>query len=86
MQRLLFFVFKLYNFYIIKTIFSGLGENNAVLIDASKMGSAARFSRRSCKPNTEIKHAIQDGRLHIFLVAIENIDFSAEVQKFLLCV
>lgn len=43
------------------------------------MGSAARFARRSCKPNTEIKHAVQDGRLHIFLVAIENIDFSAEV-------
>lgn len=44
------------------------------------MGSAARFARRSCKPNTVVRHAIQDGRLHVFLVAAENIDFSAEVR------
>lgn len=46
------------------------------------MGSAARFARRSCRPNTTIQHAIQNGSLHIFLVATENIDFSAEVFIF----
>jgi SET domain-containing protein len=54
----------------------------AVAVDARKIGSPARFARRSCHPNTQLKHVIRYGKLHLFLVATEDIDFSAEVKKF----
>lgn len=43
------------------------------------MGSAARFVRRSCRANTTLRHVVEDGRLHIVLVAAEDLDYSDEV-------
>ncbi|KAI1732700.1 PHD-finger domain-containing protein [Ditylenchus destructor] len=53
--------------------------SNKIFVDATKVGSAARFARRSCKPNTDIHHVIHEGKLHLLLVATEDIDFSGEV-------
>lgn len=62
-------------------IFSGFGATPelAVALDARKIGSTARFARRSCHPNTRLKHVIRYGKLHVFLVAAEDIDFSIEI-------
>jgi len=66
---------------LIKTfsIFSGLGDNNKVMIDATKDGSIARSVRRSCRSNATLQHAIINGQLRIYLYAAMNIDRSSEV-------
>lgn len=70
-----------YNLIILKKIFfSGFGNGEqTILIDGTKSDSTARCARRSCKANTVLNHAIYDGRLYVFLIANEDIDFSAEV-------
>ncbi|KAI1726215.1 PHD-finger domain-containing protein [Ditylenchus destructor] len=68
------------NVTLIYSGFSTDGDtSNKIFVDASKVGSAARYARRSCKPNTDIRHVIHEGKLHLLLIATEDIDFSGEV-------
>ncbi|CAK5046733.1 unnamed protein product [Meloidogyne enterolobii] len=60
-------------------IYSGLGDNNKVMIDATKSGSIARSVRRSCRSNATLQHAVINGQLRIYLYAAMNIDRSSEV-------
>lgn len=64
--------------------YRGLGddENLAIYADASKVGSEARVApRRSCQPNSEVRHVVKDGKLHLVLVATEQIGDCEEVLR-----
>lgn len=36
--------------------------------------------RRSCKPNAELRHCIEKGVLHLYIVSISPIDKNAEIS------
>lgn len=60
-----------YNPYVL--FYSGL-PNLTIVADASKYGNEARFIRRSCRPNCEVKHAFGDNsRLHLIIWATQKI-------------
>jgi SET domain-containing protein len=48
-------------------------------IDARHRGSHSRFVRRSCRPNTQLKHVLINGQLHVLLVAIKQIELGTEI-------
>ncbi|XP_064486955.1 inactive histone-lysine N-methyltransferase 2E-like isoform X2 [Ornithodoros turicata] len=50
-----------------------------VCVDAREYGNEARFVRRSCSPNAEVQHIIQDGLLHLFLVSLRDIRREEEI-------
>ncbi|GMT12234.1 hypothetical protein PFISCL1PPCAC_3531, partial [Pristionchus fissidentatus] len=53
------------------------GDN--VIIDARKCGNAARFVRRSCKANAELREVMSGTKLHFMLTATTFIDNMEEV-------
>jgi hypothetical protein len=50
-----------------------------VCVDARTYGNDARFVRRSCKPNAEVRHCIEKGALHLYLVAAGAIEKNQEI-------
>ncbi|XP_043563711.1 histone-lysine N-methyltransferase SETD5 isoform X3 [Chiloscyllium plagiosum] len=48
-------------------------------VDARTFGNDARFIRRSCAPNAEVRHMIADGMIHLCIYAITNISKDNEV-------
>ncbi|XP_044755691.1 uncharacterized protein LOC123314454 isoform X2 [Coccinella septempunctata] len=54
-------------------------DNTEVCVDTRTYGNVARFVRRSCKPNAELRHCIEKGVLHLFIVAIFRIEKCAEI-------
>lgn len=54
-------------------------EGLSVCVDARTYGNDARFTRRSCKPNAEIRHVVERGSLHLYLVATRDIEEGEEV-------
>ncbi|XP_067908097.1 histone-lysine N-methyltransferase SETD5 isoform X2 [Heterodontus francisci] len=48
-------------------------------VDARTFGNDARFIRRSCAPNAEVRHMIADGMIHLCIYAITNIPKDNEV-------
>ncbi|GCB60479.1 histone-lysine N-methyltransferase SETD5 isoform X1 [Scyliorhinus torazame] len=48
-------------------------------VDARTFGNDARFIRRSCAPNAEVRHMIADGMIHLCIYAITNIPKDSEV-------
>uniref|UniRef100_A0A8C5SE20 SET domain containing 5 n=1 Tax=Laticauda laticaudata TaxID=8630 RepID=A0A8C5SE20_LATLA len=48
-------------------------------VDARTFGNDARFIRRSCTPNAEVRHVIADGMIHLCIYAIASIAKDAEV-------
>nr|XP_018900678.1 PREDICTED: uncharacterized protein LOC109032830 [Bemisia tabaci] len=54
-------------------------DGTEVCVDARTYGNDARFIRRSCKPNVEIRHCIEKGTLHLYLVTICAIDKNTEI-------
>uniref|UniRef100_A0A915J4E4 SET domain-containing protein n=1 Tax=Romanomermis culicivorax TaxID=13658 RepID=A0A915J4E4_ROMCU len=48
-------------------------------VDARFKGTDARFIRRSCQPNTQVKHVIKDGELHLLIISTELIESATEV-------
>lgn len=49
-------------------------------VDARTYGNDARFVRRSCQPNAEVRHCIEKGALHLYLVALTPIDKNHEIM------
>ncbi|VDK24892.1 unnamed protein product [Anisakis simplex] len=50
-------------------------------IDMRKMGSVARFARRSCHPNVKLQHFFCGGKLHIIASATEKVERGDEVSS-----
>uniref|UniRef100_H3CBV6 SET domain containing 5 n=1 Tax=Tetraodon nigroviridis TaxID=99883 RepID=H3CBV6_TETNG len=48
-------------------------------VDARTFGNDARFIRRSCTPNAEVRHMISDGMIHLCIYAVSQITKDAEV-------
>ncbi|XP_014608250.1 PREDICTED: uncharacterized protein LOC106788994 isoform X1 [Polistes canadensis] len=54
-------------------------DGTEVCVDTRTYGNDARFVRRSCKPNAEIKHCIEKGTLHLYIVTSMAIEKNAEI-------
>ncbi|XP_050310082.1 inactive histone-lysine N-methyltransferase 2E-like isoform X2 [Anthonomus grandis grandis] len=54
-------------------------DNTEVCVDTRTYGNSARFIRRSCKPNAELRHCIEKGVLHLYIVAITDVDKNCEL-------
>ncbi|XP_071349600.1 histone-lysine N-methyltransferase SETD5 isoform X3 [Trachinotus anak] len=48
-------------------------------VDARTFGNDARFIRRSCTPNAEVRHMIAEGMIHLCIYALNQITKDAEV-------
>ncbi|CAI5767711.1 histone-lysine N-methyltransferase SETD5 isoform X1 [Podarcis lilfordi] len=48
-------------------------------VDARTFGNDARFIRRSCTPNAEVRHVIAGGMIHLCIYAVTSIAKDAEV-------
>ncbi|KAG7283584.1 hypothetical protein CRUP_026511 [Coryphaenoides rupestris] len=48
-------------------------------VDARAFGNDARFIRRSCTPNAEVRHVLAEGTLHLCVYALSQIAKDAEV-------
>ncbi|XP_017292617.1 histone-lysine N-methyltransferase SETD5 isoform X2 [Kryptolebias marmoratus] len=48
-------------------------------VDARTFGNDARFIRRSCTPNAEVRHMIAEGMIHLCIYAISQITKDSEV-------
>ncbi|XP_070558170.1 inactive histone-lysine N-methyltransferase 2E-like isoform X2 [Ptychodera flava] len=59
-------------------LFYNIG-NVRICVDARTYGTYSRFVRRSCKPTAEVKHAVIDGSVHLYLCAIHDITKGTEL-------
>ncbi|XP_072327406.1 inactive histone-lysine N-methyltransferase 2E isoform X8 [Scyliorhinus torazame] len=64
-----------YPFVLFYSNFRGL----EMCVDARTFGSEARFIRRSCIPNSEVRHVIEDGMIHLHICSIGSIPKGAEI-------
>ncbi|CAM9367112.1 unnamed protein product [Lampetra fluviatilis] len=48
-------------------------------VDARTFGNEARFVRRSCSPNAEVRHAIEAGLFHLYIYSLADITKGAEI-------
>uniref|UniRef100_A0A3P8TIY2 SET domain containing 5 n=1 Tax=Amphiprion percula TaxID=161767 RepID=A0A3P8TIY2_AMPPE len=48
-------------------------------VDARTFGNDARFIRRSCTPNAEVRHMIAEGMIHLCIYAVSQITKDTEV-------
>uniref|UniRef100_S4RFP0 Lysine (K)-specific methyltransferase 2E n=1 Tax=Petromyzon marinus TaxID=7757 RepID=S4RFP0_PETMA len=48
-------------------------------VDARTFGNEARFVRRSCSPNAEVRHAIEAGLFHLYIYSLADISKGAEI-------
>ncbi|XP_016370398.1 SET domain-containing protein 5-like isoform X4 [Sinocyclocheilus rhinocerous] len=48
-------------------------------VDARTFGNDARFIRRSCTPNAEVRHMIAEGMIHLCIYAVAQITKDSEV-------
>ncbi|KAL1494317.1 hypothetical protein ABEB36_009932 [Hypothenemus hampei] len=54
-------------------------DNTEVCVDTRTYGNSARFIRRSCKPNAELRHCIEKGVLHLYIVSIATVEKNCEL-------
>ncbi|XP_037534464.1 histone-lysine N-methyltransferase SETD5 [Nematolebias whitei] len=54
-------------------------NNVEICVDARTLGNDARFIRRSCTPNAEVRHMIAEGMIHLCIYAISQITKDSEV-------
>ncbi|XP_049589036.1 histone-lysine N-methyltransferase SETD5 isoform X2 [Syngnathus scovelli] len=69
------FFTKPYPFVLFYSKFNGV----EMCVDARTFGNDARFIRRSCTPNAEVRHVIAGGMIHLCIYAIGPITKDAEV-------
>lgn len=48
-------------------------------MDTRTYGNSARFVRRSCKPNAELRHCIEKGVLHLYIVTVVEVEKNVEL-------
>ncbi|XP_075064869.1 inactive histone-lysine N-methyltransferase 2E isoform X2 [Mixophyes fleayi] len=70
-----YFFKRPYPFVLFYSKFHGL----EMCVDARTFGNEARFIRRSCSPNAEVRHIIEEGTIHLYIYSISNIPKGAEV-------
>ncbi|XP_056380649.1 histone-lysine N-methyltransferase SETD5 isoform X2 [Hyla sarda] len=66
---------KPYPFVLFYSKFNSL----EMCVDARTFGNDARFIRRSCTPNAEVRHVIADGMVHLCIYALAAIAKDTEV-------
>ncbi|CAH0554751.1 unnamed protein product [Brassicogethes aeneus] len=54
-------------------------DNTEVCVDTRTYGNSARFVRRSCRPNAELRHCIEKGVLHLYIVSITDVEKNGEL-------
>ncbi|XP_037745106.1 inactive histone-lysine N-methyltransferase 2E isoform X1 [Chelonia mydas] len=70
-----YFFKRPYPFVLFYSKFHGL----EMCVDARTFGNEARFIRRSCTPNAEVRHVIEDGTIHLYIYSIQNIPKGTEI-------
>ncbi|XP_056429501.1 inactive histone-lysine N-methyltransferase 2E isoform X3 [Hyla sarda] len=70
-----YFFKRPYPFVLFYSKFHGL----EMCVDARTFGNEARFIRRSCTPNAEVRHIVEEGTIHLYIYSISNIPKGAEV-------
>jgi hypothetical protein len=66
-------------------LFYQLNDTTEIAVDEKTYGNDSRFCRRSANYNADLKHIIDKGSLHIFIVAIKSIEKN-QVHVHLNCV
>ncbi|KAF3689371.1 SET domain-containing protein 5 [Channa argus] len=66
---------KPYPFVLFYSKFNGV----EMCVDARTFGNDARFIRRSCTPNAEVRHMIAEGMIHLCIYALNQITKDSEV-------
>ena len=59
--------------------FHSLGDVLEICLDGKTYGNDSRFCRRSQAYNAELRHVIDKGSLHLFIVAIKSIEKNQEI-------
>ncbi|XP_064604986.1 inactive histone-lysine N-methyltransferase 2E-like isoform X2 [Liolophura sinensis] len=54
-------------------------DNTSLCIDASNYGNDARFVRRSCTPNAEIRHIVSSGNIRFYIFSTTEIAKGTEI-------
>uniref|UniRef100_F6WEY3 Inactive histone-lysine N-methyltransferase 2E n=1 Tax=Monodelphis domestica TaxID=13616 RepID=F6WEY3_MONDO len=70
-----YFFKRPYPFVLFYSKFHGL----EMCVDARTFGNEARFIRRSCTPNAEVRHIIEDGTIHLYIYSIQSIPKGTEI-------
>ncbi|XP_006882677.1 PREDICTED: histone-lysine N-methyltransferase 2E [Elephantulus edwardii] len=70
-----YFFKRPYPFVLFYSKFHGL----EMCVDARTFGNEARFIRRSCTPNAEVRHEIEDGTIHLYIYSTQNIPKGTEI-------
>ncbi|XP_031438272.1 inactive histone-lysine N-methyltransferase 2E isoform X2 [Clupea harengus] len=70
-----YFFKRPYPFVLFYSKFDGL----EMCVDARNFGNDARFIRRSCTPNAEVRHVVEDGMLHLYIYSLRHISKGSEV-------
>nr|XP_055046619.1 inactive histone-lysine N-methyltransferase 2E [Misgurnus anguillicaudatus] len=70
-----YFFKRPYPFVLFYSKFDGL----EMCVDARSFGNEARFIRRSCTPNAEVRHVIEDGMLHLYIYSLRSILKGSEI-------
>ncbi|XP_075886113.1 inactive histone-lysine N-methyltransferase 2E [Nelusetta ayraudi] len=70
-----YFFKRPYPFVLFYSKFDGL----EMCVDARSFGNEARFIRRSCTPNSEVRHVIEDGMLHLYIYSLTPITKGTEI-------
>uniref|UniRef100_A0A7N8Y8G2 Lysine (K)-specific methyltransferase 2E n=1 Tax=Mastacembelus armatus TaxID=205130 RepID=A0A7N8Y8G2_9TELE len=70
-----YFFKRPYPFVLFYSKFDGV----EMCVDARSFGNEARFIRRSCTPNSEVRHVIEDGMLHLYIYSLRPITKGTEI-------
>ncbi|MEJ1272518.1 lysine (K)-specific methyltransferase 2E [Cricetulus griseus] len=70
-----YFFKRPYPFVLFYSKFHGL----EMCVDARTFGNEARFIRRSCTPNAEVRHEIEEGTIHLYVYSIQSIPKGTEI-------
>ncbi|XP_069485220.1 inactive histone-lysine N-methyltransferase 2E isoform X2 [Ambystoma mexicanum] len=70
-----YFFKRPYPFVLFYSKFHGL----EMCVDARNFGNEARFIRRSCTPNCEVRHVIEDATIHLYIYSIQSIPKGTEI-------
>lgn len=70
-----YFFKRPYPFVLFYSKFDGL----EMCVDARSFGNEARFIRRSCTPNAEVRHVVEEGMLHLYIYSLRSISKGSEI-------
>lgn len=54
-------------------------DGTEVCVDTRTYGNDARFIRRSCRPNAELRHCVEKGTLHLYVVTVTQVEKNQEL-------